>query len=206
MEVWNHPFPWRLIYCSFEKYSSDFLKPTSKSNWQQEHQIYGFQLHVQAAGGKTPARRAYQFIKEDEKGNRCQLNDQLRYSINCQMQDIEAFIPSCFQFPLSMPSASAQEFRGSWCWDRHAKAKYVSMISRSRFGLIWNLGNSVRDKRTILPDRTRIWLLNWVRQCSIGARSHGCTLVRVNQSSTPVSNKQVTNESSIGVVHDFIDT
>ena len=139
MEVWNHPFPWRLIYCSFEKYSSDFLKPTSKSNWQQEHQIYGFQLHVQAAGRKTPTRRAYQFIKEDEKGNRCQLNDQLRYSINCQMQDIEAFIPSCFQFPLSMPSASAQEFRGSWCWDRHAKAKFVSTISRSRFGFIWNL-------------------------------------------------------------------
>lgn len=67
-------------------------------------------------------------------------------------------------------------------------------------------GDPVRDERTILPDRPRIWLLNWVRQCSIGARSHGCTLVRVSQSSTPVSNKQVINASSIGVAHDFIGT
>jgi hypothetical protein len=38
-------------------------------------------------------------------------------------------------------------------------------------------GYPVRDEGRVLPNRPRIWLLNWVRQCRIGARLHYRTLV-----------------------------
>jgi len=80
------------------------------------------------------------------------------------------------------PGIQRKLMLGSPCQSKNMCRRYQD------HDLVWSeiWGDPVRDERTILQDRPRIWLLNWVRQCSIGARLHGCTLVRVNQSSTCV--------------------
>jgi hypothetical protein len=92
----------------------------------------------------------------------------------------------------------------SWCWNRHAKQKYFSSpstVSRSRFGLIWNLriSSTLRGKNSRKSSQN-MTLLNWVRQCRIGARLHCRTLVWWSQA-RPRQTSKLISASQFWMLH-----
>ena len=61
-------------------------------------------------------------------------------------------------------------------------------------------GYPVRDEGRIIPNRPRIWLLNWVRQCRIGARLHCRTLVWWSQA-RPCQTSKLSSASQFWMLH-----